>query len=134
MGLLPLRHVVKFCRSLPTKILNTTKYAAHWGWDQHRKNCVSLLVSRWTEVKKLINCSYLKRQSACFRLCICICTVVMEIITVNNTSIFLPFFNCWGSLYIYCFFCHFSIDGWFVWFYGISTLAGYSTLNPFLCK
>ena len=24
--------------------------------------------------------------------------------------------------------------GWFVWFYGISTLAGYLTPNPFLCK
>ena len=27
-----------------------------------------------------------------------------------------------------------KVIGWFVWFYGISTLAGYSTPNPFLCK
>ena len=27
-----------------------------------------------------------------------------------------------------------NLVGWFVWFYGISTLAGHSTPNPFLCK
>ncbi len=31
LGLLPLRHVVKFCRSLPTEILNTTRCAARGG-------------------------------------------------------------------------------------------------------
>ena len=50
LGLLPLRHVVKFFRSLPTEILNTTRYAARWGWGQHSKNCVSLHVSPWTDV------------------------------------------------------------------------------------
>ena len=31
-----------------------------WGW--HSKNCISLLVSPWTEVKKLINCLYLIKK------------------------------------------------------------------------
>ena len=61
--LLPsLSHGDRFYRSLPTEILNTTRYAARWGLGQHSKNCVSLLVSPWTEVKKLINSSYLKQQ------------------------------------------------------------------------
>ena len=62
LGLLSLRHVVKFCRSLPTEILNTTRYAARWGWDELSKNCVFLFVSK-NRSQKLINCSHLKRQS-----------------------------------------------------------------------
>ena len=59
----PFKDVVGLFGSLPIEILNITRYAAHWGWGQQSKNCVSLLVSPWTEVKKLINRSYLKQQS-----------------------------------------------------------------------
>ena len=73
--------------SLPTEILNTTRYASRWGWGQHSNNCVSLLVSPWTEVKKLINRSYLKQQSppvfAYICICICICTVVINIMIMG---------------------------------------------------
>ena len=69
LGIRPLRvefwlskDVVEFCRSLLTEILNITRCAMHW-WGQHSKNCVSLLMSPWTEVKKLINGLYLKQQS-----------------------------------------------------------------------
>ena len=87
LGLLPLRYVVKFCRSLPTEILNPTRYAARWGWGQHSKNCASLLVSK-NRSQKLINGSYLKQQSPpvfvfCICICICICINIM-VVVYNN--------------------------------------------------
>ena len=53
----PLKGVVGIFGSLPTVIFNTTRSTAHW-WSQYCKNCVSLLVLLWVEVKKLINRSY----------------------------------------------------------------------------
>ena len=60
----PLKDVVGFFGSLPTEIINITRYAVRWdGVSIAYKNCVSLLVSPWTEVKKLIDRLYLKWQS-----------------------------------------------------------------------
>ena len=59
------------------------------GWGQHIKNCVFLLVSLWTEIKKLINHSYLKQPSppvfAC-SICIWLCNFVIDLITVYNSA------------------------------------------------
>ena len=49
--------------SLLTEILDITKCASRWGGVSIVRN-VSLLVLLWTEVKKLIDCSYLKQQSS----------------------------------------------------------------------
>ena len=65
-----------FFKSLTTKILNITRYAERWGWGQQRKNCVSLHVSPWSEVRKLINHSYMKQQSPPV-FCIWVCIVLM---------------------------------------------------------
>ena len=69
VGFWPLKDVVEFFGYLPIEILDITRCAARWGgvsivWlAKTCMNCVSLLVSPWTEVKKLINRSYLKQQS-----------------------------------------------------------------------
>ena len=53
VGFWLLKDVVGFFGSLSTEILNITRCAARWGGVS--KNCVSLLVSPWTEVKKYTN-------------------------------------------------------------------------------
>ena len=56
-GFWPLKDVVGFFGSLPTEILDRTRCAARWGvvsiiWlAKTFKNCVSLIVSPWTQTR-----------------------------------------------------------------------------------
>ena len=86
LGLLTLRRVVKICRSLTTEILNTTSYVARWGWGQHSKNCVSLLVTPMDRRKKIIDpfVSGITVSAGVLYLCMYCITVVIDLITVYN--------------------------------------------------
>ena len=94
---LPLRHwvefstvavAVKFFESLLTEILNITRCTVDWDGVSTVK-IVSLLVSLWAEIKKLIKRSYLKRQSPpvfCICKCVCICVFVSVLVLLLRTS------------------------------------------------
>ena len=66
-----LRHIVVFFGSLRTEILNITRCAARQHSMVSMVRIVSLSSCRRTEVKKLINCSYLKQQSPSKKWLIC---------------------------------------------------------------
>ena len=61
----PLKDLVGIFGSLPTRILNITRYTARCEWGQHSENCISLVMSPWTRTRNKIHRSYLKRQSPC---------------------------------------------------------------------
>ena len=77
---------VKFFGSRPGEMnwdFRHQKMRSASGWGSHSKNCVSLLVSPWTEVKKLINPFVSETtESAC--ICICLLSPVFSYLYITK--------------------------------------------------
>ena len=107
LGLLLLRHVVKFCRSLPTEILNTTRYATRWvGVSIVR--IVSLSSCSHEPRSQEINQPFVPEttESACIvfaRVCICICVVYNTLWIIYAKVILVEEQYYWGNKRVHTF-------------------------------